>query len=433
MKSQSSRNGLSRRGLLGMAGAAAAVPFLEACGAGAPAEETGGSGKSSGGAFTVYWNAGHNYEAYQKVIAEFEKAHGLKVNLQKFQWPDMRTRILADFSSGTVPDVVEEPGGWVLEFAQTGDVLSLRDYVSKDGAAMGFPGDWQDRTVERNTYQGKVFGIQLHLTCTALFYNKEMLSAAGIAPPTTWDDFLAAAKELTKGTIHGTALNQDAGYVWSWLLQNGVTPYDPETKQLLTPNDAAIEALQFLGDLVHKHKVSSVPVAATDYSGPQKLWSAGRAAMFISGPWDLDPIAKSSPDLQLGIAQPLQRKVQATNAAGTSIFIPKKAARPDLSWDFIKRMTALKVELAATAETGMLMPRKSWADDSAVRKNQRAKPLADAFDVAVDPAKDLILTGKSGQISEIHKTMYQSVVMQNKPADQAVKEYLEAGQKILKG
>lgn len=109
-------NQITRRGLLGLAGSAAVLPVLAACGAGAPKEpapgdDAGSDGKSGGGTFTVYWNAGHGYEAYQKVIDEFEKAHSVKVQLQKFQWPDMRTRILADFASGNVPDVCEEPGG----------------------------------------------------------------------------------------------------------------------------------------------------------------------------------------------------------------------------------------------------------------------------------------------------------------------------------
>lgn len=435
-------NQLTRRGLLSLAGATAALPVLAACGAGAPKQpETSADGDSGeveragevGGTFTVYWNAGHHYKAYQGVIEEFEKAHGVKVQLQKFQWPDMRTRILADFASGNVPDVVEEPGGWVQEFAITGDVLPLQKYVDADGASIGFPADWQPNTITRNSYQGEVYGIQLHLTCMMLFYNEELFDAAGVQPPTTWDDLLSAAKELTRDGVHGIALNQDPGYTWPWLLQNGVRDYDPETKQVLTPRDAAIEALQFQADLVHKHKVSPVPTPGTDYSGPQKLLSAKRAAMIVTGPWDLQPIAQTSPDLKLGIAGPLRHKTQATSAAGTSVFIPAKAKRPDLSWDFIKRITALKVELAATKEAGMLMPRKSWAKDASVQGDERYKAFADALGYAIDTSERLRLTGKSGELSEAFKTMYQGIVMQNRPAGDAIQEYADAAAKVLGG
>ena len=177
----------TRRDLLrwtGLASLGAAAAPLAAC-AGAPKEGTtapdsGGSRKAGGkgGTFTVYWNAGHAYAAYEKLIADFERDYDVTVNLQKYQWPDMRTRLLSDFSSGTVPDLVEEPGGWVQEFALSGDARSLQSYVDRDGAKIGFPADWQPGTVSRNSYDKEVYGIQLHLTCMLLLYNKEMLADA---------------------------------------------------------------------------------------------------------------------------------------------------------------------------------------------------------------------------------------------------------------
>lgn len=437
---------VSRRRLLRWTGTAAlgaaAAPLAVAC-AGAPTQPTeeeapgggggGGGGDSKGGTFTVYWNAGHAYAAYQKVIEEFERAHSVTVNFQKYQWPDLRTRLLSDFAAGTVPDVVEEPGGWVQEFAVSGDARSLQSYVDRDGASMGFPADWQPTTVDRNSYQKQVYGIQLHLTCMLLLYNKEMFRAAKVEAPTTWEDFLTAAKKLTSGTVHGVALNQDPGYGWPWLLQNGVRYYDPSTKGLLVPNPAAIEALQFQADLVHKHKVSPVPTPGTDYSGPQKLLSAGRAAMIVTGPWDLLPIAQTSPDLPLGLAPALRHRRQATVQAGTSVFVPAKAKHPDLSWDFIKRITALDVERAATKEAGMLMPRRSWTEQPEVQDDERYKAFAQGFPYAVDTGADIRLTGRNGETDELFKTLYQDVVMRNVPAAYAVKTFLTAGQKVLGG
>ncbi|MEV5891885.1 ABC transporter substrate-binding protein [Nonomuraea fuscirosea] len=416
----------SRRDLFRLAGAAAAVPVLASC-AGAPATQS-----AAPGTFTVYWNAGHDYQAYRKVIAEFEQANKVKVNLQKYQWPDLRTRLLADFASGTVPDLVEEPGGWVQEFAISGNARSLQDYVDRDGEAMGFPSDWQPVTVERNSYQGKVYGVQLHLTCNTLLYNQAMLRDAGVAVPSTWEEFLDAAKKLTGDDVHGVALNQDYTYLWPWMVQAGVTPYDPETGKVMTPIEDAVAALQFQADLVHKHKVAPVPVSGTDYSGPQKLFSAGRAAMILTGPWDLEPIRKTSPDIDLGVAPPLKHKVAATQAAGVSMFVPAKATRPDLSWDFIKRVTALDVERAATKETGMLMPRVSWAELPEVRSDAALKVFADALPDAKDSSQQVRLTGKLGKWEEELKVMYQQVLIQNQPADETLRRFAESAEGFLK-
>ncbi|MGW7517914.1 ABC transporter substrate-binding protein [Streptomyces sp. NPDC054796] len=427
---------MSRRRLLGAAaGAAAALP-LSACGAGAPEDEgggNGGGGGSGGDTFTTYWNAGHDYKAYQKVIAEFEKDHGVTVRQQLYQWDDLRTRLLTDFNSENVPDLVEEPGGWTQEFALSGDAASLRPYVERDGEKMGYPHDWQPASVRHNSHRGEPYGVQLHLTCSLLLYNKRMLDRAGIEPPTTWDEVVSAAKELTRDNVHGIALNQDQSYAWPWLLQNGVRQYDRATQDFLVPRDAALEALQFQADLVHRHKVSPVPPPGTDYSGPQKLLSADRAAMIVSGPWDLAPIAKSSPDLELGIAQAPRGKKRSTILAGTSVFVPAKAKNPDLSWDFIKRITALDVELAATKEAGMMMPRRSWAKAGQVRDDPTTRAFAEGVGYAEDPYRDVYLTGHYGEITtDLFKRLYQGVVMEGKPVEEAYEEYVAAARKLLK-
>lgn len=420
---------LTRRRALALAGGAAAALPLSACGSGAPDADSAG-----GDAFTVYWNPGHDYAPYQKVIGAFEKEHGVTVRMQKYQWPDMRTRILTDFQSGNVPDLMEEPGGWVQEFALSGDALSLQKYVERDGEEMGFPDDWQSASVEHNSHKGEVYGVQLHQTCSLLLYNKKMFDKAGVRPPATWDEVVEVCKELTGGGVHGISLNQDPSYAWPWMLQNGVREYDPGTGELLTPREAAREALQFQADLVHKHKVSPVPTPSTDYSGPQKLLSAERAAMIVSGPWDLEPIAKSSPGLELGVAQAPKKKEQATILAGTSMLIPRKAKRPDLSWDLMKRLTTLKTELAVTEQTGMLMPRRSWAEDPVVQKDPISRQFAEGLTYARDAHEGLYVTGHYGEISvDLWKRLYQGVVMERTPVDEALESYLAAGGRLLEG
>ncbi|WP_147918828.1 extracellular solute-binding protein [Ruania zhangjianzhongii] len=429
MAAQPTRRQLLRWG--GATGAAGLTGSLAAgCGAGAPEQPDGSGG--SGDTFTVYWNAGHGYPAYEEVLTEFGEANDLAMNFQKYQWPDLRTRLLSDFASGNAPDLVED-ASWAQEFAISGDALSLQPYIDADGADMGYPDDWQETTLDRVSYEGETYGIQLHLTCVLPFYNKTMFDAAGMDFPETWDDLLAAAQELTTDSVHGIALNQDHSYAWSWLLQNGVQFYDPDSHELLTPRDKAIEALQFQADLVHKHGVAPVPTPGTDYSGPQKLFSAERAAIILTGPWDLMPIDESSPDLDMGIAPALRNVEQACVQAGSSMFIPAQSPHPDLAWELIKTITSLELEQRVTEETGMLMPRKSWAESEAVQSDERLTAFADAFGYARDYSTQLRLTGKSGEISELFKTLYQDVVINNTPAEDAVATFVSAGEQVLAG
>ncbi|MFI6319815.1 ABC transporter substrate-binding protein [Nonomuraea sp. NPDC050556] len=411
---------LSRRDLLRLSGLALGGTALSAC-SGAPAAEKA--------AFTVYWNNGHNYAAYQQVFAEFGKAHGVEVNVQKFAWPDLKTRFTADLAAGTVPDLVEEGGGWVKQYAMSGDALSLQPYLES-----GFLDDWQPETVERNSHNGQVFGVQLHLTANLPVYNTELLEAAGITRfPTTWDELVEAARKLTKDGVYGIALAPANDYASNWLLQNGVRYYDPATKEVLGPKDKAVEALQFLADLVHKHKVAPVPTATTDYTEPQKLFTAKRAAIIFTGPWDIKPIRTGAPDLKFAIAPALRRQVQATYAAGASLFVPAKAKNAALSWDLIKRLTALQTEQAATKEASMLMPRKSWGKLPEVQSDPVLKGFADGLGYARDFSVELRATGKAPQLEEPFKKLYQSVLIQNVPAAQAYEEFQATVKPIVSG
>ena len=59
--------------------------------------------------------------------------------------------------------------------------------------------------VSAGTYKGKLYGITPGINGMALFYNKDMFSAAGLKPPTTWAEIRADAKALTKAGVYGMA------------------------------------------------------------------------------------------------------------------------------------------------------------------------------------------------------------------------------------
>ncbi|MGA8117969.1 MAG: sugar ABC transporter substrate-binding protein [Actinocatenispora sp.] len=424
------RNPVSRRGLLrlGAAGVAAGVggPLLAGCSR-APAGDSGGDKT-----FRIYWNAGHGYKTYEKVIKKFEADHGITVTWQKYQWEDLRTKLLTDIQAGNPPDLCEDDGsGWPVNFATTGDALALDDFIAKDDGRSGYPHDWQPSSLRNAIYRGRHYGVPLHLTCSLLFYNKAMLADAGLrTPPATWDEFLTAARKLTHGNQYGVALNSDPGYAGPWFEQNGVRLYDPATKRILTPRDAAVEAMQFQSDLIYKHKVGQVPAASSDYSGPQKLMSARRAAMIISGPWDIAPI-RTDPKFPLGLALPLEGEKRATILAGAGMFIPAKSKHPELAWDLITRFTALETEFAVTKEVGVTMPRKSWASSSRISGDPLIGTVAESLKYGQNFAQGLGATGKQNEVSDAYKSFYQAVILSGRePADE-LPAFAARAEKIL--
>ena len=385
------------------------------------------------GTFTVYWNAGHAYDAYQAVFDAFGEEHDLQVNWQKFQWPDLTTKLVADFRSGNVPDLVEEViAGTGTQYGLPGDVLALDEFAAAD-PEMGFPDDFIDAAVTSRQYEGRTYSIPLQLTANGLlFYNKQLLSAAGFsAPPTTWEEFLEVTRATTTGDVSGTALNSDYSYSAPFYYQQQVAYSDVANGAFMVPQERADLALQYMQDLVYTHQVSPAPVASTDYSGPQKLFSAGRAATFLSGPWDIGPVRTGSPDIDLGLAPPLTGAVQASSLAGSGLMIPARARNPELSWELVRRLTALETELAVTAEVGMSMPRKSWAQDPSVADDPDLGVIATALGLATKEDPQLAASGRRAQINELYKKAYQEIIIQQRPVGEALAEFRAAAKGTL--
>jgi multiple sugar transport system substrate-binding protein len=393
----------------------------------------GVTGSASAETLAIYWNAGHAYPQYQAVIDKFQADHpGWTVQWEKYQWPDLRTKLVADFSVGNPPDLVEEPGGWVQEFGLAGLLTPLNDFIAKDGMAMGYPDDWQDYTVKRNMVGDQYFGVQVHSTCATLVYNVDALKAAGFdAPPKTWDEFKKIAAATTSAGKFGFAPNPDTGYYWPWIFQAGGDYYDPQTNKVLFNSPEAAQAVQFVSDLIHKDKSAPVPVTGADYEGPQKLFTAGRAAMILTGPWDVTPIRKGNPNLHWDVAPSLTGKVQGTIAAGTSMFIPKAAKHPAEAWELLKAFTALDTELQASVANGMTMPRKSWAADAGVKADPTLGKFSQCLTYAHDTDAQLRLTGKSAKIDAMFKSAMDEVMYNDAPVQDTLDKYAKQANDLL--
>lgn len=428
----SSYNDVTRRQLLkiaGLSGMALAVGgSLAGCTVGvAKPKSTSGkaTGPRTGKEIVIFMNAGHIYKPYTDLFGRFEKEHKVKITVNPMQWADMQTKLTAGFLSGDVPDLCEENGSWwSTRWGTSGNVLALDDYISKDGASMEFPNDFVAAGVQTRQANGNTYAIPLHLTCNGLvFYNKGMLDKAGVSAPATWDEFTAAARTLTASGVYGAALNQDSSYSLPWLLQSGAAYYDKGSKKFLTPPDRATIAYQLQQDMVYKHKTSPAPVASTEYSGPQKLFSAKKSAMIISGPWDLDPIRTGSADIDLGLAMPLTGQKQITTLAGSGLMIPAGSQNPDLAWELIKQLTTLKTELAVTAATGMTMPRKSWAESSTIKNDPILNVVAKSLPLAVSTDVDLSQNKNIASITTAFTAFYQQIVSQQTPVTQAMQTF----------
>jgi len=199
-------------------------------------------------------------------------------------------RVLQQGSSGTLPDLLMLDNPDLQQIAATTALSPLGPLgVPVDGYAGG--------VTAAGTYRGEVYGLAPTVNTIALFYDVPTLEAAGIAPPTTWDELADAAAALTVGGRYGIAFCANATYENTWQFlpffwTNGGDERDLDTAQ-------AAQALEFVTDLVQTGSASRSVLNWTQADVKDQFIS-GKAAMMVNGPWQI-PEMSTVEGLEYGI------------------------------------------------------------------------------------------------------------------------------------
>ncbi|MFB9662471.1 ABC transporter substrate-binding protein [Glycomyces mayteni] len=188
----------NRRRMLALGGLAAGAGALGACGSNT------GRGGSGDGVNLYQWY--HQYgeagtqQAAEKYAAAYEDAT-VTINWVPGDYDTaLSSGLLAD-KPGDYPDVFESHLN--RSMVDSGQIVPLDDIFE------GVLDDFTEIDVKRNSIDGKVYGIQMIDDPQFLYYRPSLFADAGITEPTTFDDLMSAAAELTTGDVKGLFLGND--------------------------------------------------------------------------------------------------------------------------------------------------------------------------------------------------------------------------------
>ncbi|CAL9336488.1 hypothetical protein SUDANB32_00174 [Streptomyces sp. enrichment culture] len=174
-----------------------------------------------GGTVTVWsWEP-----TLKTVAADFQKKHPkVKINLVSERSGDKHYTALSNaISAGKgVPDVAQLEYFSIGQYSLTKGLTDLSGFGADKLASTYTPGPWN-----AVTEGDKVYGLPMDSGPMALFYNKQVFDKYKIAVPTTWDEYLDAARKLHKADPKAYIANDtgDAGFTTSLLWQAGSRPY----------------------------------------------------------------------------------------------------------------------------------------------------------------------------------------------------------------
>ncbi len=132
------------------------------------------------------------YRAIIKLLPDFEKQTGLKVNYEIVPYENAREKQVLNFTANGDLTVALVDLVWMGEFAENGWIVPV-DKFTKDPAiadpALKMDGFFPLLLTAFGSWNGKVYGLPFDNYSGLLYYNACKLKAAGFdKPPATWDE-----------------------------------------------------------------------------------------------------------------------------------------------------------------------------------------------------------------------------------------------------
>ena len=228
---------------------------------------------------------------------EFEQMTGAKVNVVVVPFSDLYQQILTDAVTGTNSyDAWVFAPQWMADFVPAGIMEDLTPRVRTDKQIQ-----WDDiAPFFRNfsaTYGGKIYTIPLDGDFQMVYYRTDVLKSLGMAPPKTWDDYLAIAKAANGKDWNGDgkpdygsciAKKRNAQSFWMfWSIFGGFVQskgtqqgsfFDLDTMKPLVKNEAFAEALRIYKETTRYGPPDELNLDVGDTRG---LFVSGRCALSV--------------------------------------------------------------------------------------------------------------------------------------------------------
>ncbi|GAB3832308.1 ABC transporter substrate-binding protein [Kribbella italica] len=283
----SGADGFNRRSFLALGGGIAAMA-VAGCGSNTGRSDSGG-GASGDKPALAQWYHQYGEAGTQQAVEKYAKEYPDATVTVQWSPGDYDKKTAAALLTDGGPDVFEYGNGPSIDMIKGGQVADLTDLL---GDAKS---DFTPSLLSRVTYQDKLYAIPQATDMQLLVYRKSLLQQAGVQPPTTVDELIAAAKKLTTDKVKGLFVGNDGGVgiLGGPALWAAGVDYLTEDGQFGFDSPAAAESLRKLRELFTSKAL--LLGAPTDWSDPS-AFTQGLTAMQFTGLWTFPQLQKSLPD-----------------------------------------------------------------------------------------------------------------------------------------
>jgi multiple sugar transport system substrate-binding protein len=373
-----------RRGGALTAVAAALVLPVAAC----SGSSGGGSGSTGGPAQLSMWTRAASSVPGKAFVDGYNASHSTKVRLTVIPDTSYQTKVATAAGSNSLPDLVSS------------DVIYMPNYTTKHlfvditgkVNALPFKDNLAPSHLKLSTVDGKIYGVPHIVDGSAMIYNKDLFTKAGLnpaKPPRSYQQVVDDAKKITTlgggvygfffaGNCPGCLAYTTMPSVWG---SGGTVMNDKGTTSTLdTP-----QIKDMLGMYRQIWADKSAPQASRDETGATwgNAFESGKIGMAPLGSGFVQALDKV-PGLHYGVA-PMPTKDghgPSTFVGGDVIGIAASSKHVDAAWDFIKYTLSDKAQASVLGKSGAIPVR---TDLAAVAKNPATKAIASLIKTGQTP------------------------------------------------
>lgn len=225
----------------------------------------------------------NEWEALQAAASRYTELVGTPIEMVTVVDGDFRNNLSLAAPNGDGPDVFGPVAhDWIGELALQEITLPTNELVGLEDVAQS--------TIEAATYEGNVYGYPLFSESLLLYRNTDLVPDA----PTTWDELVQKATEITEGETWGFAFPVLEQYyvgaffhaAGSYIFKNNDGTLDYTDIGL--NNEGGVEAAKWLRDMFN-NQMPPMPEDLIDRANAggfvEAIQESGELGMTIAGPW----------------------------------------------------------------------------------------------------------------------------------------------------
>lgn len=317
--------------------------------------------------FWNHWTSdGNEGQYFEEKIEEFEELNpGVKINQTNVPIDDYTgARLTTAFATGEGPDIFSVSPGTINVFVESGTAYPMDDYFTDELLA-----DFSEESIDDVTRNDSIIAVPFEQDLMALFYDIDALEEAGIDPPTTWNEMIAAAEILTTDDKWGITYDLTKGaygnfsfmpFVWQ-----GGGDFIVDGKSHLN-TEPVIEALTLWKTMVDNGSANLNP---SRFASDVGILGDKETALWIGGSFGISALESDYPDTNVGVV-PLpipEGGTPASVAGGWKLMInnegESEAAADFAEWLFLDEDSQNSIDWNTKAKFAY-SPRQSVVDEA---------------------------------------------------------------------